>query len=137
MNELSRRGFLAGAATATLRRPANAQATAETVNVGVIGNGIRGTFLVESLLKLPDVKVKALCDVKADRLDRAATLAARDNPATFSDYGRCWRGKIYRQSGSLCPAICTSRWQSPLCGQTSTSTLRNPSASLRNLSASC
>ncbi len=86
MIELSRRVFLAGATTATLSRSANAMADAELVNVGVIGNGIRGTFLVESLLKLPAVKVKALCDIKADRLDRAATLAARDDPATFSDY---------------------------------------------------
>jgi predicted dehydrogenase len=86
MSELNRRDFLAGAAAAALPGSATAQAGAEPVNVGVIGTGVRGNFLIESLLKLPDVKVKALCDIKADRLDGAATKAARDNPATFSDY---------------------------------------------------
>lgn len=86
MNELNRRHFLAGSVAAALPRPASAQAGAEPVNVGVIGNGIRGTFLIESLLKLPGVKVTALCDIKPDRLDRAASKAARDNPTTFSDY---------------------------------------------------
>ena len=30
----------------------------------------------------------ALCDIKADRLDKAATAAARDNPTTFADWRR-------------------------------------------------
>src|SRR5262249_3293408 len=30
----------------------------------------------------------ALCDIKPDRLDKAATAAARDNPATFTDWRR-------------------------------------------------
>jgi predicted dehydrogenase len=85
MSDFARREFLAASAAAMVAR-ALGQGAAEPVNVGVIGNGIRGTFLIESLLKLPDVKVKALCDIKPDRLDKAASKAARDNPATFSDY---------------------------------------------------
>ena len=85
MSELNRRRFLAGSVAAALPRPSFGQSS-ELVNVGVIGNGIRGTFLIESLMKLHDVKVKALCDTKPDRLDKAASKAARDNPATFSDY---------------------------------------------------
>ena len=33
-------------------------------------------------------KVVALCDIKPDRLDKAATAAAKDNPATYSDWRR-------------------------------------------------
>lgn len=32
------------------------------------------------------MRVAALCDIKPDRLDRAATLAAGDQPKTFTDY---------------------------------------------------
>ena len=35
----------------------------------------------------------ALCDIKPDRLDKAATAAARDNPATYAD----WRQLIERK----------------------------------------
>ena len=38
------------------------------------------------ILKQPAVKVTALCDIKPDRLERAAAAAARDQPATFRDY---------------------------------------------------
>ncbi len=85
MNDLNRRRFLSGSVAAALPRVLAAQSP-EPVNVGVIGNGIRGTFLIESLMKLPGVSVKALCDIKPDRLDKAASKAARDNPVTFTDY---------------------------------------------------
>ena len=86
MNGLTRRNLFAAAAVSALPRRTSGQS--EAVNVGVIGNGIRGTFLIDSLMKLPDVKVQALCDIKPDRLDKAASKAARDNPATFTDYRR-------------------------------------------------
>ncbi len=86
MNELNRRDFLAGAAAATLTRSASAQSGAEPVTVGMIGTGARGSFLLNAILPLPGVTVKALCDIKPDRLDKAASAAARDNPATYSDY---------------------------------------------------
>src|SRR5262249_23958233 len=38
-------------------------------------------------------KVLAICDIKPDRLDKAATAAAKDNPATVSD----WRKIIDRK----------------------------------------
>jgi predicted dehydrogenase len=37
---------------------------------------------------MPGVKVAAVCDIKPDRLDRAASLAARDQPQTYRDWRR-------------------------------------------------
>ena len=52
----------------------------------MIGTGARGSFLLDAILPLPGVVIKALCDIKPDRLDKAASKAARSNPATYSDY---------------------------------------------------
>jgi predicted dehydrogenase len=58
----------------------------ETIGAGMIGTGNRGSYLLKTVLDQPGVKVTAVCDIKADRLDRAATMAARDKPATSPDY---------------------------------------------------
>jgi predicted dehydrogenase len=60
----------------------------EPTQTGMIGVGNRGSLLLRNVLAQPGVKVAALCDIKPDRLDRAATAAARDNPATYPDYRR-------------------------------------------------
>jgi len=67
---------------------AGAQVTGEPVGTGVIGTGNRGAYLLKVVLGEPGAKVVALCDTKPDRLDKAATMAARDTPVTFSDYRR-------------------------------------------------
>jgi myo-inositol 2-dehydrogenase / D-chiro-inositol 1-dehydrogenase len=78
---VNRRMFFLGAAAGL----SSAQA-AEPTLTGMIGVGNRGSLLLRNVLAQPDVKVAAICDIKPDRLDRAATAAARDNPATVSDY---------------------------------------------------
>ena len=85
MSELNRRSFLAGS-MAALPHAVSIQAAAAPVTVGVIGTGARGSFLLDAILTLPGVIIQALCDIKPDRLDKAASRAARDNPATYSDY---------------------------------------------------
>jgi len=86
---MNRRHFLTGSAAVGVAfgQPAN------TVSTAVIGTGNRGTYLLRGVIEQPGAKVAALCDIKADRLDKAATLAARDNPATYSD----WRKVIDRK----------------------------------------
>jgi predicted dehydrogenase len=54
----------------------------------MIGVGNRGSYLLRVVLDEPRAKVAAICDIKSDRLDRAATAAARDKPATTADYRR-------------------------------------------------
>ncbi|HMF66353.1 MAG TPA: Gfo/Idh/MocA family oxidoreductase [Phyllobacterium sp.] len=52
----------------------------------MIGTGSRGGSVLKEVLQQSGVKVVALCDIKPDRLDAAASSAARDKPDTFKDY---------------------------------------------------
>ncbi len=65
---------------------ARSASAAEPLRTGMIGTGNRGSYVLGIVLQQPDVKVTALCDIKPDRLDKAATAAKRDNPATTRDY---------------------------------------------------
>jgi myo-inositol 2-dehydrogenase/D-chiro-inositol 1-dehydrogenase len=89
MRNVTRRYFFLGSA-ATLNlvgaQPSDRVATA------VIGTGNRGSYLLRGIMEQPNTKVVALCDIKPDRLDKAASAAARDNPATYTD----WRKIIER-----------------------------------------
>src|SRR5947207_3310441 len=85
---VKRRNFLLGSAAAVV----SAQ-PASPVSTAMIGIGNRGGFLLRAVLAQPNAKVLALCDIKPDRLDKAASAAARDNPATYSD----WRKIIDRK----------------------------------------
>jgi len=51
----------------------------EQVLTAVIGVGGRGSYLLRGILEQPDAKVAALCDIKPERLDKAATAAARQS----------------------------------------------------------
>jgi predicted dehydrogenase len=86
MNWVNRRYFLMGSlGAATLAHRARAQSGA-TIGVGHIGVGGRGTADLRAVLAQTGVKVNALCDLKPDRLDKAASLAASHQPKTFKDY---------------------------------------------------
>jgi predicted dehydrogenase len=78
---VDRRLFLFGSALA-----AHAYQSEKPVNTAMIGTGNRGSFLLQGVLRQPNAKVLALCDIKPDRLDKAATAAAKDNPATYADW---------------------------------------------------
>ena len=87
MNSMNRRHFLMGSASMTaLSGPARPQGTTDTIGAGVIGTGGRGSADLQSVLAQPGVKVNALCDLKPDRLDKAASAAAAHKPATLKDY---------------------------------------------------
>jgi myo-inositol 2-dehydrogenase / D-chiro-inositol 1-dehydrogenase len=87
---VNRRSFLLGAAGAA--GVASAQ-SGRRVNTAMIGTGNRGSHLLQGVLQQPVAKVVALCDIKPDRLDKAATAAAKDNPATYTE----WRKVIDRK----------------------------------------
>jgi len=80
---VDRRVFLLGSAVS-----AYALQSEKPVGTGMIGVGNRGSFLLGAVLRQPNAKVIALCDIKPDRLDKAATTAARDNPATTAEWRR-------------------------------------------------
>lgn len=51
------------------------------VNLGVIGSGGRGTFVMTVFQKNPDVRVRAICDVYEPNLENAISVAAKAGPA--------------------------------------------------------
>src|SRR5262252_3266128 len=81
--DVPRRSFLL--ATAAAAQVGLAQ-TADKIPTALIGIGGRGTNLLQGVLEQPNAKVAALCDLKPDRLDKAATTAKRDNPNTYTDW---------------------------------------------------
>ena len=87
MTSLDRRHFLMGSLAAS-GATTLAQAAGEPVNAAFIGTGNRGSYLLNGTLALPGVKVVAVCDLKPDRLDRAASAAARDNPQSYTEWRR-------------------------------------------------
>src|SRR5689334_20010036 len=62
------------------------QAPGNQVSTALIGVGNRGSYLLTGVMAQPNARVVALCDIKPDRLDKAATAAAKFNPATTSDW---------------------------------------------------
>ena len=79
---IGRRGFLdrsikgglgAALGVATMRTPLRAVAPSDKVVVGIMGVGVRGTFLTQLFAQRPDVEIAYVCDVD----DRKAALAAK------------------------------------------------------------
>src|SRR6266849_1544102 len=65
-----------------------AQSPNDTVRVAVIGVGNRGSYLLQNILKVPGIKVVAVCDLDAERLAKAeaAVSATGNKPATYTDF---------------------------------------------------
>jgi myo-inositol 2-dehydrogenase/D-chiro-inositol 1-dehydrogenase len=94
MTSIPRRTFLgvtAGALGSTPLLAANAAAApgaSETIGVGLIGVGSRGSVLLQDLLQIPGVAVRAICDVDAGHLERglkAVEDAGQRRPAGTTD----------------------------------------------------
>ena len=82
----NRRSFFIGSMAAAAPRTVLGQSVGDVIGTGMIGTGNRGSYLLKVVLEQPGAKVAAVCDIKPDRLDRAATTASSDKPATYSDY---------------------------------------------------
>ncbi len=86
---VNRRSFLLGAVAAQAALdPAAYGQPEQLVGTASIGIGNRGSSLLRGVIQQPNAKVVALCDIKPDRLDKAATAAAKDKPATYADWHR-------------------------------------------------
>jgi myo-inositol 2-dehydrogenase/D-chiro-inositol 1-dehydrogenase len=80
---VKRRDFLLSSAFYPIALSAQ---SAPRLNTALIGVGNRGSYLLKTILEQPNAKVVAVCDIKRDRLDKAASTAAKDNPRTYSDW---------------------------------------------------
>lgn len=66
----------------------------ETVRVGFIGLGMRGPGAVQRFTHIPGVEIKALCDLRPERVEVAAKILAKaDRPeaATYSGSEDAWK----------------------------------------------
>jgi len=77
-------GSLAAAGMA--RNAVFASSPADNVTAGFIGVGNRGGYLLKLAMEVPGISVGGLCDLKADRLDKAASAAAKFKPKTYRNY---------------------------------------------------
>lgn len=87
---LHRRSFVVAAGAAAAAFGQTGQARIATAMIGV---GNRGSQVMSGVLQQPNAAVAAICDIKADRLDAAASAAAKDQPKTYKD----WRAVIDRK----------------------------------------
>ncbi len=82
----------------------------ETVHIGVVGLGMRGSEAVNRLAQIPGAEIVALCDLLPDRVESSqATLAKRGKPAaagTYSGQQESWRG-LCEQADVDLVYICT------------------------------
>lgn len=60
----------------------------ETVRVGFVGIGNRGSYLLEVLLGLEGIKVKAVCDIKQDRVEKAQKMVQEAGQTKPTGYFR-------------------------------------------------
>ena len=89
MEHDSRRAFLATLSAAYV----SAARAQDVFGTGIIGVGNRGSYLLQNIIAEKRARVAAICDIKPDRLDRAATAASSSKPATTTDYRRLLEGK--------------------------------------------
>ncbi len=91
MTSIPRRTFLSATAGALASSPllaAQAPSPNNALGVGMIGVGSRGSALLQNLLQVPGVEVRAICDVDPKRLEAAARIveaAGRKRPRLITD----------------------------------------------------
>ena len=82
----------------------------ETVRIGVVGLGMRGSEAVNRLSQIPGSVITALCDLLPDRVEASqAIIAERGRPAvtgTYSGSQESWRG-LCEQADVDLVYICT------------------------------
>jgi predicted dehydrogenase len=92
---MNRRQFIqAGVAASSgllwLSDPANAQQSADpaALNVALIGVGEQGRALMQSAIDIPDLRIRAVCDIWAYRRKAAVTFLEiyKHQPAEYADY---------------------------------------------------
>src|ERR1700681_1809454 len=85
---LTRRHFLTAPAALAPAALLSAQSPNDSVRVGFIGVGNRGSYLLQHMLKVPGVKVVAICDVDPAVLKNAvdAATAAGNKPEPYADF---------------------------------------------------
>ena len=119
MKKVSRRDFIKTGSVATagmslLTDPFQAEKNKDqTVKVGVIGTGNRGTSHVNNLLTIEDVEIVAVCDLLESRAKNAADICQKKDrkpPVTY--FGDKNAYKTMLEKGNLDAVIIATYWDS-------------------------
>ncbi|HUJ20256.1 MAG TPA: Gfo/Idh/MocA family oxidoreductase [Bryobacteraceae bacterium] len=88
MNDQTRRTFVKTSIAASGAVLLPAQSPNDTVRVAFIGVGNRGSSLLENMLKVPGVKVIAICDINPEALKKAVAAAGESGstPESYTDF---------------------------------------------------
>jgi predicted dehydrogenase len=88
--KFSRRSFLQASGVSAAPAVVSAFAQSGEVRVAVIGVGNRGSFLLRNVIKVPGVRVVAVCDIVPERADAAAKVVADagGSARTWQDFRR-------------------------------------------------
>ncbi len=93
MSALDRRRFLGLAASAAFAQ------SEKPIRIGIVGVGHRGSYLLTTLLDLPDVQVPAICDINEATLKHAQDVvekAGRKRPEGYSSGVEDFRRMVAR-----------------------------------------
>lgn len=86
--KLSRRNFLQASGVVAAPAVVSAFAPSDEVRVAMIGVGNRGSSLLQSMVKVPGVRVVAICDLIQERAEAAAAVVAKagGSARTWQDF---------------------------------------------------
>src|SRR5579864_4964862 len=87
-DDLTRRTFVKTSIAAGSAALLPAQSPNDTVRVAFIGVGNRGSYLLKNMLKVPGIKVVAICDIDPEALKKAVdeATAAGNTPDAYTEF---------------------------------------------------
>jgi len=89
----------------------------ETVRIGFIGLGMRGPGAVNRIRNIEGVEIKALCDIRPERVEKVkeSLKGTKHNPDLYSGGAMEWKKVCERDDIDLV-YICTPwNWHTPMC----------------------
>lgn len=120
--ELSRRELLqsslaAGAAIALGTGAALAQSNPRPVRIGVVGVGDRGDSLIATLLSIPNIEIRAVCDVVPEHAGRGQDRVEKSGakrPDSYTNGERDWENLVARDDLDAVINATPWEWHAPI-----------------------
>ncbi|MBI3682124.1 MAG: Gfo/Idh/MocA family oxidoreductase [Acidobacteria bacterium] len=115
--DIRRREFFSTGTSAVLATAASPAATVRPVRFGVVGAGNRGTALIRTLLHIPNIEVRALCDIEEKNLVRAQNLlekAAGRRPEGYQRGPDDYRRMMTREDLDAVLIATPWHWHTPM-----------------------
>lgn len=115
--EFVRAGAVAGSALALGSGLTMAQDVSAPVRIGIVGVGNRGTGLTNTLLQLPDVEIRAVCDVLADHATQAQNVVEQKTgkrPEAYTNGETDFRNLVQRDDLDAVIVATPWEWHTPV-----------------------